>query len=97
MKQTQTSKQAVKEMPVHSVQIGGLKIATWKNIDDKKNEFLNSTISKNYFDDKTNTWKPSTSFSVNDLMKLKVAIDDTLKFCLIDSKKKNDEENEDDD
>lgn len=90
--QKTNKKEEVKQQPINSIQIGGIKITTWENKSEDGKVFLNSTIKKNYYDEKNDKWLESTSLSVNDLMKLRVAIDKTLEFCLIDSKEKLEDE-----
>lgn len=92
MQKTNNKKEETKQQPINSVQIGGIKVTTWENKGEDGKIFLNSTIKKNYYDEKSDKWLESTSLSVNDLLKLRVAIDETIKFCLIDSKEKLDEE-----
>jgi len=73
MKQTNEKQTKISNKPIKNFKCGTVSLAIWENENEAAGEakvFNSCTISKQYYDEKTKTWKPSTSFNLMDLPKL---------------------------
>ena len=67
--------------PEFTVKAGGIQVSVWPNKTDK-GTFRSITINKSYKDSAGN-WKQSKSFKVTDLDKIRVAIDEVLRYVYL--------------
>ena len=67
--------------PEFTVKVGGIQVSVWPNQTDK-GTFRSITINKSY-KDSAGSWKQSKSFKITDLDKIRVAIDEILRYVYL--------------
>lgn len=75
------------KQPVFKAKAGKIDIAVWSNTNQQGSEYLNATITKNYYDEKEKVWKTTNSFSYMDLCDLILLNQKALEYIRIYHKK----------
>lgn len=64
----------IKELPVAKARNGTVCISKWKH-ENKDRTWFSFSIDNSYFDETEKKWKPKSSFSKNELIKVSICID----------------------
>jgi len=67
-----------KKQPEKKFKVGGIEVAIWKNENPEGKRYHSISFNKNY--KKDDKWYSTTTINVNDIPKLKLALDEAYKF-----------------
>jgi hypothetical protein len=71
-----------KKRPAFSCKVGAIEAAAWEHKGDNRT-FYNVTVSRRYKDRNDEQWKSTTSFGVDDIPKLQLALSKCYEWILL--------------
>ena len=80
---TQTQSGQANHGPIESFRLNNVSISIFENEserDGNKNRYHRAKIDKRYHDQKSGEWKSTTSFSLDELLRLRYLIDSAVEF-----------------
>jgi hypothetical protein len=72
---------ATQNLPIESFRVGNVSLAIFENestTDGRTQKYYRATVDKRYRDNKSGEWKSTSSFSVDELLRLRYLIDQAM-------------------
>lgn len=80
------------KQPLTTFRVGGVKASVWLNLGKEDKRYLSVTIVRSYFNEETKEWHDTSSYSRDDLPKVRLAADQAYEYIFAKTQEMNREE-----